>query len=98
MSRYHIRIGKSPKARRLPRRILWLLLIVAVLCAIGSLIVRHKYDLALLPVNSNQTTVLFTVAEGSSVKQIADQLQQQHLIRSAWALELYVHSQDSGNE
>ena len=97
MSRY--KIGKSSsKSRRIPHRVWWLLLAVLVLGVVGSLVVRHKYDQALLPVSANQTTKLFTVAEGSSVKVIAANLEKDHLIRSAWAMELYIHSKELGTQ
>lgn len=61
---------------------------------LGSIFARHQYDAELGPVNTNQTTQLFTVAEGNSVKLIAANLEKAHLIRSAWALELYAHSKE----
>lgn len=78
----------------MPRRIWWLLLIVAGIGILGSVIVRYQYDAALKPVSANQTTQLFTVEEGNSVKLIAANLEKAHLIRSAWALELYAHSKE----
>ncbi len=60
--------------------------------SVGIIFVRHIYNLELRPVSSSQQTQIFTVKEGSSVKEIADQLEAQHLIRSAWAMELYAHS------
>jgi UPF0755 protein len=86
------------KRRRLPRRILWLLIGLVILSVGGVVAARHVYDLDLQPVSDNQKTQIFTVASGSSVKQIADQLEQVHLIRSSWAFQLYVHSQDNADE
>jgi UPF0755 protein len=80
------------KRHFLPRRI-WLLLgILIVLFIAGSLVVHAVYDEDLRPVNNSQTTQIFTVEQGSSIKQIADNLESNHLIRSAWAFELYVQS------
>lgn len=62
------------------------------------MIARHIYYSDLQPLSSNQKTQIFSVASGSSVKQIADKLQQAKLIRSSWAFQLYVHSQDNANQ
>jgi UPF0755 protein len=98
MARYHIRKGSPAGRRSVPRRILWLLIILFAIGVIGSLVVRHKYDQSLQPVSSNQTTMLFTVDNGSSVKLISENLQKDHLIRSAWAMQLYIHSKELGNK
>jgi UPF0755 protein len=79
--------------RRVPRRVWGLLLGLALLLVGGVIIVRHVYYTDLQPVSGDQQTRIITIAEGSSVRQIADQLEKQHMIRSAWALELYAHSQ-----
>jgi UPF0755 protein len=85
------------RRRRLPRRILWLLIGLVIISAGGVVAARHAYDSYLQPLSNNQKTQIFTVAFGSSVKQIADQLEQAHLIRSSWAFQLYVHSQDNAS-
>jgi UPF0755 protein len=89
---------RTRRGGRVPRRIWLLLTIVAVIGVAGSFVVRHQYDVALNPVSNNQTTQLFTVESGSSSKTIASNLQKQHLIRSAWAMELYIHSKELGNK
>lgn len=58
--------------------------------------VRHMYSQGLKPVSSDQTSQLLTIKSGTSTKGIADQLASAHLIRSAWAFELYVHSKELG--
>ena len=82
----------------IPRRVWWLLVVLVILVVGGAAISRHVYDVNLRPVSADQTTKLFTVNEGSSVKRISDNLEQQHLIRSAWAFQLYVHSQEVGDK
>lgn len=59
---------------------------------------HHIYDLNLRPLSNTPATKVFTVAEGDSVKQISDKLEQQHLIRSAWAFQLYVHGKEVGDK
>jgi UPF0755 protein len=79
---------------RLPRRV-WILIVVLVVIVVGGTIVAQTYyERELRPYSDNQSTQIFTVQEGSSVKQIADQLEVRHLIRSSWALQLYVHSKE----
>jgi UPF0755 protein len=86
------------RKHRLPRRVGWLLVVLIVLFAAGAALSRHIYDINLRPASASQSTVLFTVKDGSSVKQISDNLETQHLIRSAWAFQLYVHSKDVGDK
>ncbi len=82
---------------RIPRRVWVMLAVLLVIAIAGIFLVRHIYYIALGPVSSSQQTQIFTVEQGSSVKLIADNLEKKHLVRSAWALELYVHSKELGN-
>jgi UPF0755 protein len=86
---------KSRRRRfNLPTRV-WSLLITLIILALGGIIVtRHVYNNYLQPVSSGQKSQVFNVESGSSVKLIADNLETDHLIRSSWALQLYVHSKD----
>lgn len=90
------RFGKSRS--RLPRRLFWLAIVLAALIAAGVIITHLRYNSGLKPVSSDQTTVLFTVERGSSVKDISDNLEKEHLIRSAWAMQLYIHSKELGEK
>ncbi len=83
------------KPRRRLFRMLWLAaaLLVVVLAGAG-LWVRHAYITGLAPVSSDPKTQIFTVTSGSSVRKIAGDLQSQHLIRSAWAMEWYTHGKN----
>ena len=49
------------------------------------------YGSELRPVSNDKQTVSFTVKEGSSLSEIATELQSQHLIRSSSALKIYLH-------
>jgi UPF0755 protein len=88
------RYGARTSRRRIPFRIWGLVLILIVLAVGGVVYVRHKYDQYLQPVNNSQATQIFTVKPNSSVKQIAGDLEKAHLIRSAWAFQLYVQRKD----
>lgn len=85
-------IGK--KRSFLPKRVWWLIGVLIVLAIVGMVVARHVYTSGLNPVSYSQQTQIFTVKQGSSVKQIAGNLEDAHLIRSAWAFELYIHSKD----
>lgn len=84
--------NRQPVKHRLPRRILLLNIAVAVAVILSGLELFHFYNVELRPVSSSQVTQIFTVKLGSPVKLIASNLQSQHLIRSAWAMELYGHN------
>ncbi len=75
-----------------------LLIGLVIISGIGVGVARHVYDLDLKPVSNIEQTKIFTVRSGATVKQIADELQSAHLIRSSWAFQLYVHSQDSADQ
>ncbi len=96
MRRYTV--GNHRQHRHLPRRVGWLLLSLVLILVAGVLVARHVYYADLQPVNSSQQTQIFTITTGSSVKDIADKLEKAKLIRSAWAMELYVHSKELGTQ
>jgi UPF0755 protein len=76
---------------RLPKRILWLFAALLLIIIAGMVVARQVYYNGLKPVDGNQTSKVFSVESGSSVKEIGAELEQQGLIRSAWAFQLYVH-------
>lgn len=76
--------------RRWPRRLTIVLLIGLTLLIAATIIVRRVYDQNLQPVSTSQKTQLVTVKEGSTLDTIAQQLESDKLIRSAWAFKLYV--------
>ncbi len=86
------------KKRKFPKRIARLFLVLIVLSISGIIIARHIYNTDLAPVSKSQQTQIYTVKSGSSVKEIADGLEQSHLIRSSWAFQLYVHSKDNATD
>ncbi|PIZ62788.1 endolytic transglycosylase MltG, partial [Candidatus Saccharibacteria bacterium CG_4_10_14_0_2_um_filter_52_9] len=90
MPRYSV----SARPYGVPRRIWWLLAALITLAVVGVLVARHIYIEGLKPVSNNQTTKIFTVKKGSTLKQIASNLEDDHLIRSAWAFQLYVHRKE----
>lgn len=92
-----VRYG-ARKKRHLPGRI-WLILVVVLIVAVGGAIFAHnRYYAYLKPVSDSQITHIFTVKSGSSVKQIADDLEKAHLIRSSWAFQLYVQRSDQAKQ
>lgn len=82
----------------LPRRVWMLALSLLLVVVVGAIIVHQKYNRQLAPVSANQTSQIFVVEKGSSVQEIAEQLESKQLIRSAWAMGLYVHSKELGNK
>lgn len=88
-----VRYGARRRAR-VPTRIWMLLLVIITVSVAGVIAVRHKYDQYMRPVSSNPATQIFTVKQDSSVKQIANDLEDAHLIRSSWAFQLYVQRKD----
>jgi UPF0755 protein len=93
--KYHT---EPTRRHRFPRRVWLLLAALIIILVAGVILARHIYYVQLRPVSTDQRTQIFTVKTGSSVKQIADNLQKAQLIRSAWALELYSHSKELGSQ
>lgn len=74
-------------------RIIAVLVIVMVTTIlVASVFVRQMYDRALQPVSNSQNIVLVDIPSGSSVQEIANNLQDKGLIREAWAFEWYVRN------
>lgn len=94
MSGYRFRRSKH----HLPRRVMLLLVALAVIAVGGTVVSRHLYYVDLQPVSADPRTRIFTVDSGQSVRQIAGSLQDARLIRSAWAFQLYVHSKELGDK
>jgi UPF0755 protein len=87
----------NQRHKRYPRRLWYLIIIVLILAVVATITVRKVYDEKLKPVSSSAVSQIITIKEGSSVHQIADQLQTAHLVQSSWAVQLYVHSQNLNN-
>ena len=88
MSKYYV----GSRHRRLPRRVVIATTILVIAFIAGSIFVSKIYNDRLKAVSTSTVSTIVTVAPGSSVKQIADELSNDHLIRSSWAMQLYVHS------
>jgi UPF0755 protein len=92
-------VHKKSHLRYLPRRVWLLFVAIIIVVIVGAVVADRVYTIKLQAYNSaSQTSQIFTVSNGSSVKQIADSLESQHLIRSSWALQLYVHSKQSASQ
>lgn len=94
MTKYRV----NRKYHRLPRRVLIVVLVILVAFILGSFFVRRIYDARLKPVGNSSISKIVTINSGSSVKDIADLLASDHLIRSSWAMQLYVHSSNLSNK
>ncbi|CAN5126983.1 endolytic transglycosylase MltG [soil metagenome] len=81
-----------------PRRLVIVGITLIVLLIAAVVVVRHVYNQNLRPVSTNQQTQIVTIASGSSVKQIANKLAEQQVIRNAWVFEWYVHSEELGSK
>lgn len=93
-----MKIRNSAPRRRWPRRLLIILVVLLTLVLLATVIVRHIYTENLKPVSASQKTHLVTIEEGTSVNEIADLLEKEGLIRSAWAFKLYISSKEVRDE
>lgn len=74
---------------KLPFIILSVVLIVLVA---SVAFIRHQYYQSLQPVNSSQTSQLFTIELGATVSEIGTNLKKKGLIRETWAFEWYIRN------
>lgn len=88
MSKYFV----NRKLNRLPKKVVIIVGAILLIFIVGSVIVRGVYNDRLKPVSNSSVAQIVTIKSGSSVKNIADLLANDHLIRSSWAMQLYVHS------
>lgn len=73
------------------KRILGVILLCAVFAAlVGAILARRAYTTGLQPASASQHAVVMVIAPGATVQQIAENLQKEGLIRSAWAFQWYV--------
>jgi UPF0755 protein len=86
MAQYNLGV----KGRRIPRRVWTVIAVLVVLIIAGTVVVQRIYSANLEPVSNSNILQYVTVASGSSVKEIAAQLQSDGLIRSSQVFEWYV--------
>lgn len=92
MSKYR---DKKLKNNRLG--LLWIIVGGAIALSVLIALVGHGiYVQNLRPASSDERTQVITIEPGSSVKQIAQQLEDEKLIKKAWALELYAFKNSLG--
>ena len=84
----------QPRKRHWPRRLLIVVLLLVVIVVAATIVIRQKYNDGLKPVNSSTASQQVTIKSGATVAQIAADLEQKRLIRSAWAFKLYVSSKE----
>ncbi len=83
------------RVRRLPRRVLVLLAIFLAVVVIGAAGVQRWYSVNLQPVSSSSQKQYVTIVTGSTLNEIAKQLQQAGLIRSDQAFIWYVSAHNA---
>lgn len=87
----------SSNRYRWPRRLIIIAVIGIVLVVLATVVVRYVYNENLKPVSSSQVVQTVVVEEGATADQIARQLEERGIIRSAWAFKLYVSSKEVRN-
>ena len=92
----HYSFGNTPKQQK--RRV-WIFfgVSVAVLFLLGGAFLFRQYQQGLLPHSSDNTVRQITIERGTSVKEIAAQLEAEGVIRSDWVFEWYVRITDAAS-
>jgi UPF0755 protein len=86
------------EARRVwPRRLLIIAGVGILLLIAATVTVRYVYNQNLKPISSSTVVKSIEVKEGATAEEIAAQLEEAGLIRSAWAFKLYISSKEVRN-
>ncbi len=85
------------KANRIPTKVIVFLTILIVVFLTTVIISSRLYYSDLLPYSKNQIAKTVIIKPGYSVKQIANLLNKDHIIKSVWAFDIYVHTLNSSN-
>lgn len=92
MKHYALGIGGKTGLRKFWLVLFTLLLAGLIVCAV---IIRNVYHENLRPLSDSQTSLVVTIEAGSTVQEIAQELEDQKVIRAAWALEWYVRNSNA---
>lgn len=82
--------------KRWPRRIIWVVLVGALLLIAATVATHIAFNQLLKPVSDDKGTSQVIVKRGSTDVQIGNDLQDKKLIRSSWAFQRYVSSKEAG--
>lgn len=95
MARY-----KTDNSRRRRFKNLSILLVAMVVIFMGAVLgVRHWYQSNLQPVNpSSQKTIAVTISEGTTLRQTANLLAKQKIIKNSWVFEQYVNNKNAAED
>jgi UPF0755 protein len=88
---------KIKTRQKIPRKLIIFTVAIVLLFIVSLVGVRQYYFANLKSASNSQKTVIFKVPRGSTVAQIGSYLYAQHLIRSPWVFEWYVHSTNLSN-
>lgn len=92
-----MRYTNRSNKRRWPKRLAIIAIAGAALVVGATTILRYLYNQNLEPVSSSQEIQTVVVEDGATADEIAKQLEEMGLIRSAWAFKLYVSSKEVRN-
>lgn len=91
----HYSAGKRRRGGNKAALVILLLFVVLMVCSV--FIVRRIYNQNITPVSSSQKAVIVTIPTGATIKEIGKKLQDQGVIKAAWAFEWYVRNKSLGN-
>jgi UPF0755 protein len=94
-------LAKYKQYRRrplLPKIIIGIIIILAVIALTTVILVRRSYHQNLKPVSASQNTQLVNIPLGSSVKEVGQILQDAGVIRAGWAFEWYIRNNNLRDE
>lgn len=90
-----MRYTSGTPRRKWPKRVALLIIIGVLLIGGATVAVRYFYNHNLGPLSTNRVIRMVTIKEGASAEAIAQQLEEEKIIRSAWAFRLYVSSKEA---
>ncbi len=82
------------KKKKLNSKIYTLIIFLIIFFIVAAVVDRIVYDSYLRPVDKTYKQVIFRVSSGETAKQVSDSLNSNKLIRSSWAMQLYMHGKN----
>lgn len=85
------------RTKRWPKRVVIILLTLAIGMIVGMIGVRQYYNVNLNPVSDSSEVQTIEVKKGATVEEVARELKDKNLIRSSLVFQLYIRSKETKN-
>lgn len=89
---------QSKRNKKIVQLLVALAVAVVLVVVGGTIAIRRYYDVSLRPLNTSGTSAKITIPNGATVRETAQILKQQGIIKSSWAFERYVRNTNASDK